>query len=75
MIVVATSSEIDQSFKIPKGVKTFQLDRITDLPWKPELVTWKHENMKVYFYTSTNITQYHIDSTSVAYKQSEEEDI
>ena len=41
MKVVGTSAwcEIDQSFKIPKGVKTFQLDRITELPWKPELVT------------------------------------
>ena len=35
---------------------------------------WKHESILLYFY-STYITQCHIDSTSVAYKQSEEEDI
>ena len=39
-----------------------------------KIKAWKHESILLYFY-STNITQCHFDSTSVAYKQSEEEDI
>ena len=36
--------------------------------------SWKHESILLYFYF-TYITQYHIDSTSVASKLSEEEDL
>ena len=36
--------------------------------------SWKHEGILLYFYF-TYIAQYHIDSTSVASKLSEEEDL
>ena len=43
-------------------------------PRASNIKTWKHESILLYFY-STYKTQCHFDSTSVAYKQSEEEDI
>ena len=46
-----------------------------DKSWIHEFMnSWKHENILLYFYF-TYITQYHIDSTSVASKLSEEEDL
>ena len=53
----------------------FLLDYRTCMePRVSNIKTWKHESILLYFY-STYLTQCHFDSTSVAYKQSEEEDI